>query len=284
MQPIAQMLLANRDFRRRFRLLCLPPVHELKPHQSRQVLRAVQAASVLIHQPVQDGYRDLAFSGSEFLRRQLPQGAIALAFPSLYFWGYSPEVIYIRRPDGQIYQGPAGDYHNRYILEGFLEQQPLQIVLDRLSAVTGIDSDFSRQVAENSLEELSRREQPLEIQILPWLRRHWQQQRLFWTPNHPSRALLAAIAQQLLFKLGCDPSRQSRLAQIQTALLDEPLGESSFPIHPATYANLGLRFPNPEVVISHHRPQTLTAMVEGFYCYYAQHPEVLESYRLKLIH
>jgi hypothetical protein len=283
-QPVAQLLLANRSFRQRYRLICLPPVHEVQPHQSAQILEAVRQADVFIHQPVQDNYRKLGFAGSQFLCNQLPQGAIALAFPSLYFMGYSPEIIYIRRPDGQIFQGPAGDYHNRYILDGVLEQHSLQLMFDRLSALEGIAPALSQQIAEASFAELSRREQALPVQIVPWLRQHWQQQRLFWTANHPSRAVLEEVARQLLLKLGCDPLPQSQLARLQVALGDEPLGESSFPIHPSTYHNLGCQFPNPNRVSSGFRHRPLQTMVQAFYRYYAHNPEVLESYRLKLIH
>jgi hypothetical protein len=282
--PIALLLTTHRQFRQQYSILKIPPVQDLQPSDERRVLTAVREADLFLYQPVQDGYRGLPFAGTKFLVQENPPAALKLSFPSLYFRGYSPEIIYIRRPDGRIYDGPASHYHNTHIIEQYSAGRPASEALAHLLNAELVPAEQSLAVAEHSLEELRRHETDARIRVSDFVAQNLRRQRLFLTVNHPALALLAYVAQKILERLGIDPFPVSWLRTLQGRLGYEPLGATYFSIHPATYRNLNLAFPNPQRFVSRHGAWNLPTVVRNFYRYYDQHPEVLEAYRQKLVH
>jgi hypothetical protein len=282
--PIALLLLAHQQFRQQYSIVKIPPVQDLQPSDQPRVLSAVRQADLFIYQPVQDDYRGLPFAGTKFLREQTAPGSLQLSFPSLYFRGYSPEIVYIRRPDGRIYDGPASHYHNTYIIEQYCAGRPGSAALAHLLDPELVPAEQSLAVADRSMEELRRHETDVLIPVSDFVAQNFRRQRLFLTINHPALALLAYVAQSILEKLGIDPFPVSWFRQLQRRLGYEPLGAAFFSIHPATYRNLNLAFPNPPRFTSKHGAWHLSTVVSNFYRYYDQHPEVLEAYRQKLVH
>lgn len=208
-------------------------VHLLRDEEEAAYAPLFREADFILSQHVADTY-PCAFVRTSELRQRY--GSKLLLWLNLYFRGYNPELFVLRMDGRTPLRGPLGDYHCRAFFEGWQQELPVREILARHG-----DPEYNREryaaVPEASLAELQRREELTQTRILPVLRDLVWKQRLFFTFNHPSWALLEMLAASLLELMGLSAAPRRSLRG------SEPLGMIRIPLNPWVRQAHDLKFP-----------------------------------------
>jgi hypothetical protein len=168
----------------------IPPVHELAAADLPHLRRTLARASVLISQPVRDGYHDLPL-GSDQLAAAVPPGATVLRVPVIRFAGLYPTQAIIRPPSDRSAVPPLVPYHDLATLAraaGHGDGPTL--------SVTKV-----QRVAAISLAELRRRELAHDTVAVAdlFVAPDFAQMR---TINHPGNSVWETLARRVRERLG----------------------------------------------------------------------------------
>lgn len=195
------------NFTNAFTWKVFPGVFAITPEEVTTLREELRTTDVFLFHPVQESYRNNIGVGSKTLKSFLPQHAVCLSVSPTYWDAYNPELFYLRNPDGS-HVTEQFDYHNRLIFKSFIEGLSVKDTILRFSDPTVYAG--SLPVAMNSLEELKHREMSLDIKTESFIRRNFHEQRLFWTLNHPTNALLLHIADQIFSLLNVKNDLQKK--------------------------------------------------------------------------
>lgn len=179
-------------------LLRMPPVHELDAADAARLHEVLAGASVLIAQPVKADYHGLPL-GTRQLAASLPPSGRAVTFPVVRFTGLYPFQAALHVP-GTEEVPPIVAYHDVRTLAAAAGTP----VRSELSA------DAVRAEAADSLAELERREQSLDVSISDLFAE--PRFELVRTVNHPGNEVILEIGDRVLRALGrpgtaTDPGR-----------------------------------------------------------------------------
>lgn len=174
-------------------------VHEAEPDPEDRLLSEFAGSDVVLAQRVSDSY-PTAYLRTRHLRAAL--GDRLVVWPNVYYRGYNPEYRYLRR-DGRHLEGPLGDYHLSWVVDGWLAGRPVADVVADLRSVDA-NAVFA-DVPEESLADLRSREADVDVPISDHIEEWRWATRLCWTFNHPTQALLDELAARVLRRLGVKP-------------------------------------------------------------------------------
>jgi hypothetical protein len=248
-------------------------VHELSSAELPQVYAAVRGADLLLTQPVSSNYRGVGFS-SDHLISLLGPFARTIYYPSLYFGGYFPNLLYLRKPGGGLFTGPGGDYHDRNILDCFIARRTVQSSIAFLADENCYDKSVLRRNTEATLDELRWRESTMEIKIADYIADNLRDRRLFYVFNHPINEVMFQVCSQFSGLIGC------RFSGVDLASVDNWLSAVAFPVHPAVHQALGLRFSyTGRFNASGKRDLPMADALELFFDYYNRTPEAVAVYQ-----
>ena len=198
-------------------------VHLAKPEEEAAVMERLSGADIVLAQIVADTYP------VPYVRNGVQREAFGdklFLWLNLYYRGQNPELTYIRKLPNRHRRYPLSDYHITTIAEAYKAGLSVDATVERLA-----DPDYNRAtyegVAAASLDELRRREDGLPVKIVDDIAEREASERLFFTFNHPSVALLAEYAGRILTALGLPP----RLA-IAPGMMNEPLSPVVVPPNP----------------------------------------------------
>ena len=180
----------------------IPPVFELTTSDLGPLRRLLGRTSVLLSQPVQDGYRDLPLGTAE-VASLMPAGSTVIRWPVVRCAALHPCQAIIRDPRDPTRDPPLVPYHDLRTLASARSGQ------DLLAA--DIPVEGCRTVASASLAELRRRERlHCDVAVSDVLERP----RIgdMFTVNHPGNRVLLALAHRLQQAIGgvpdaADPAR-----------------------------------------------------------------------------
>ncbi len=266
------MLATNEQFSQRFEFVSFPAVHEIDPATVPALHEAVAAATIVMPQRVDEGYRDGLGLGTETLAR-IAGRATVVRWPSVYWAGYFPDLFYLRDAAGRpVVDGPF-DYHDRLILRAFAEGL-------EVSAVCCLMADAERpsnapEWAAHATAELDVRGRDCDIDVAPFIASHFRSEMLFFSMNHPTNRLLAFIAQEISERIGLGGRTKSECVPV------EILSHTFYPLHANHVRSLELSFGH-DVRAGNApfriRGQTYEAQeaVQAFFAYYAEHPDLVE--------
>ncbi len=272
------LLSMNEAFAERFELVSFPAVHEIPDEQIPELHRAVEGASVALLQKVDDGYRDGIGLGTAQLAA-IAGSATVVRWPSTFWAGYVPDMFYLRDAEGRpVVDGPF-DYHDRVILQAFVDGAGVEETCARL-ADPARPSDAVAW-ANAATAELALRGEGCDVQVTSYIEERFREELLFFTMNHPTDVLLGYMADEALALLGLPTGRAPRAPGV-----DEFLSSTFYPLHANHVQALDLRF-GPQVVAGGGRPFRIRgvdlappAAVEAFFEYYRCNPELVEINRV----
>lgn len=165
-----------------------PPVHELTADDVPFLQRLLARASFLVVQPIHDDYHDLPL-GTRQLIAGLPASARSVTVPIVRYTGLQPYQSVIRVPEVPT-APPIVDYLDVRELS-LAAGLPLPPALGRAAV---------HAVADDSLAELRRREQDLDVSASDlFARPTFEHMR---TVNHPGNPVWLALAERVLSALG----------------------------------------------------------------------------------
>ncbi len=187
----------------------VPPVHELVTTDLAAYDRLLAAATLLVSQPVRDGYRGLPLGTDEVASRLAP-GGVVVRWPVVRWQGLHPYQAIVRAADGA--EPPVVPYHD-------------------LRTLTGREPDAPDLVAAEaaSRAELVRREQrDCDVAVSDLLAGPDAVHVL----NHPGNRLMLGLAHRVQQAVGAAPDAADPGRVL--------LGGVRAPLEPAALAALGL--------------------------------------------
>ena len=174
----------------------IPPVHELTAEDLPHVRRLLARTTILMAQPVRDGYRDLPL-GTDEAAALMPSGARVELFPSVRDNAAHPYQALVHG-DG-LSDPPVSPYHDLRLIAATagLPGGPDSLEPEELVAAW-------RQIGADSVATMARRateQGTLDVhdvvQDAPGR---------FWTLNHPDNHLILTLTSRLRGRLGLDDS------------------------------------------------------------------------------
>jgi hypothetical protein len=268
-QPIAQLLLQNEKFSEQFEYIPFPkPVFMLTESDFDAVAELVSSVDLFVQQSVGEAFGKMY--STENLNTLTKPTCQNISFPSIYFTGYSPEISYLRIVGGNINE--FSDYHDVNLLNLFLSE-PGRDIEQCIELYRNNDYYSQQQVLKNatlSLAKLREKEANSLTKSVGFIEEHWQKERLFFSMNHPSRALLKHVVGQIHRLLGIPV--QSDAGNFQY------LGESILPIYGAISRHLS--FANSEQLKMRGKPISLEEYVKNHIAVYKQADEAKLKHNL----
>lgn len=242
---------------RHFRVLRFPAAHLVTRAQLWPVRRLFRTSDVVIAQLIRDGYRDLPIGTRELSRGS--RGRV-ITFPVMFYRGLHPFLVYVHA-DGQLgTPAPLTEgYHDARIIAAAGARMDADVAL-RFFESWAPSPAFLSDVASRSAAELARREAELDVAVSPVIAQLGET--AFWTLNHPSNAVLAEAAEQIMGHLGLEPKPAVPRAELLVDVVVPP-ARASVAGHAEVW-RIGQRsVPFADVVMEHLR-------------FYREHPRVLE--------
>ncbi len=171
----------------------MPPVHELGAGDLPHLARWLARATVLVSQPVRDGYRGLPLGTAE-LAGALPPGARVLRIPVIRVAGLYPTHAIVRPPSDPSLVPPVVEYHDLRVLAeaaGLPALPPLRPAMVRAVARLSQDALRAREAAHGTLVVSDLFDAPAFAQMR--------------TLNHPGNPVWSAVAARVRSTLGLPP-------------------------------------------------------------------------------
>ncbi|UPM49177.1 WcbI family polysaccharide biosynthesis putative acetyltransferase [Synechococcus sp. A10-1-5-1] len=195
------------------------PIHTLGREDWEEFSETLRSVSFIFHQPIGDRFREYSISS---LKAKIDR-PIYISFPSVYFKGYHPWLLYLRLPTGGTLQGVLGDYHDERVVRSYLSGHSV------LQACEVFDNQYTLAPNHIDLEfqNLRKKERGLDCKAWGYIYNHYRQNKLFYTMNHPANDVLIHIARQLLARVG-HPLSHDRLKFVLN--LKDYLSTTSAPI------------------------------------------------------
>jgi len=190
-RPIAELL---KKLNSNIEVINIAIVHLLKSEQYSEYNDDFESADYIISQLVADNY-PCEFVRSRSLKEKY--GAKVVTIVNLFFLGYTPDLFYIRIPEKGTLKGPLGDYHNKTIVESWINGRSVQETAKLLKNIEYNTHKYSL-VLSQSLVELESREEHSDVKICSYIAKEMFLQRLFFTFNHPTKTLLTAYTTRIL--------------------------------------------------------------------------------------
>jgi hypothetical protein len=189
------------------------------------------------HDPKPFPYRDL-----------LPADCVTVKFPAIdfnLFWPFRCANPY-DEPELPIFPFGQFPYGDRIVLEcvdkGMAPEKIIAHYRDGWDKY-GVDLDRLLQLES---ARLTARDAHCDVKMGEYVMTHFREERLYWTPDHPSNALLRELMHRLL-KARADALPALAELDIDATMLyrlspEGPLGVISVPIHPRVAEHLGLHW------------------------------------------
>jgi hypothetical protein len=180
-----------------------PPIHTVDKHSPDALYSALSDVDVIVHQPISDSFQKASIRE---IKKRYPSKTY-ISFPSIYFNGYFPNLMYLRLPRGGTLKGIIGDFHDRRVVTGVLDGLSDAEIVQKMSEPT-YDLDNIAPI-NDSLKELRGRESDLDIKVAPLIKESVFEKRLFYVFNHPCNTLLIHVAVSVCEILGIDINKDA---------------------------------------------------------------------------
>jgi hypothetical protein len=167
-------------------------LHLAREDQEQAHQEAIHSADVIIAQ-----FTDDAFKPSHLRSSVLRESGKAIIWPNIFFSGQQPFLRYVTSPTYGRLNGPLDVYHDvRIMTHWHMERFGTPLFNE------SFDASFAERVANQSLEELARRESNCDVSVAEKINSMWRDERLFFTFNHPTISLLKHVAELVFREIG----------------------------------------------------------------------------------
>lgn len=253
------------------RMLRLPPVFEMTAAGVARLHALLPRAGVLVTQPVKDAYR-IPGCGSRQLAALLPPAARVVTVPSTHYEGLFPWQVYGHDERGERVDAPVVDYHDLRLLDAADRGMDLAGALEHVAS-TDARPVGVRAVARDSIAELRRRAEPLDVDTSDAVLAAGVG--AAWTVNHPSNTVLGALGASVLEILGWSggpalPDHEM-LGRIRTPVAEDVVTALGLPTGGAREhwqvdgADVGLQeIAGPAMALYRERPDVVSATLARY--------------------
>jgi len=246
----------------RYEVVQLKPIHEMTEQDRAAMPALVASLDVFLFQEIGPSMHP---ADTAHLMQFLSGRAIS--FPSMWFAGHLPDMVYFRDEAGSKICGADYVYHSLVIAACYLNELSVSQAVDFFLDPEAIDPAYLLANYRAGLDELRRREVNCEITITDMIDEKGPSWRGFHVMNHPCGDLLGHVFNQALTLLDVAPMEHS----------GDPLSYMRWPISGAVKRAFGT--PGPAEFVGSEGPVPLREMVAGFYAIYDRNPEILAHNR-----
>ncbi|WP_432697900.1 WcbI family polysaccharide biosynthesis putative acetyltransferase [Marinobacterium sp. YM272] len=180
----------------RFKVDLVIRAHKYKSHDPK-VYDVMEDADYIITQNISEKIHGI---GTNTISDKFPGKVVKIL--NLFFTGYHPDWCYIPRVKGVRCQSPIGDYHNRTVLDSYINGDDEEETIRKYR-----DYEYNSKkyigVAEDSLIELKNRERHVDVKMTDIIEKDFLKGKCrFYTFNHPYSDLLEIQVNRILELLG----------------------------------------------------------------------------------
>ncbi|WP_285164759.1 WcbI family polysaccharide biosynthesis putative acetyltransferase [Shewanella goraebulensis] len=230
--PLADILMRQPSFAAHYQYIKMPkPAYMLQQADYESVKNVLEQIDLFIHQDISNAFGP-RFNTSH-LKTLMKPGSETISFPSIYFTGYHPEICYLRHIDKKANE--FSDYHDQNLIQRYIEQPETAYEKSNkaINDPTYYSEQFINKNAADSLTELKRREEKLDIRLSDFIEQHWKEELLFFSMNHPSRTVLNELTRRVITKLSLE----------ENAIIGkfQHLNESSLPIYASVLKHIKVK-------------------------------------------
>lgn len=265
---IPSFLATSSEFTERYEIIPVKPVFVIKSSQDVEEFRdTVSQCDVLVTQPISgEKYKNMGIDTAS-IKNILKSNARFFAVPTPYFTGYFPEQFYLHDANGNLVgecEGLPAPYHNKVILYGYIHKMSAEQTYDMLYGEKSCENP--EKILKDTITELQNREKSTSFPISDFIIQNFQKQRLFWTINHPTNALICYISEQIANVLSKDDNQKYIIKNIEKEFLNDWVT----PILPSVEKKLKL-----EITDSWYNTKYTIDFIKATYAYYDKHPELV---------
>ena len=268
-EPIRTLLAGSTAFADAYETVRIPPVHEITVRQLEKLHRLLGMTSLIVAQPIKDGYRRLPL-GINQIRDHAPTGCKIIRFPALHYDALYPFQVTILLRDWFAVPAPITVYHDLRTLCAAARGSTGD---SGARWVSGYEppEPMLRVAAEEARTMMRHRESKADIQVLDWITASPESHAdSFFTISHPSLRVLNRIAESVHEILGLSSPTNGRSHH-------EPLGVLRTPLEQPVIDVLGLASaPRPDWTIK-GKTTSMDDVVRRQLAWYRDHPEVVEA-------
>ena len=165
----------------------------------------VETADVILTQPVADGYRGTDILSTSWMRARARKDAIFLVFPVIYHRGLLPQCFTL----ADYHTGRLA-YHDAHALDYFLMGEGAEAFVRATNRSDFLPESFVLSELSRTTLELLRRERAfaVDLPVSDIIASRLMSGQPMYTVNHPSRTVMADLADRVLERLG-RPERAS---------------------------------------------------------------------------
>jgi Polysaccharide biosynthesis enzyme WcbI len=259
---IANFMLTSPSFANRYEYMATKPVQTIKNKHLEDWKTAISESDLIVYQKISESYKFPSVSESNMLKIAKPE-SIKISFPSLFFNAYFPQL------GGNLYNQNKNisllDQVDDYLwlglyAKGYSHQQTKEIVMN--------PDLFSKEEAQHfyemSISELQKREQFLQVTASDIYAALYQNVKLGYQFNHPTRVLTVKVVNRILALLQEDLVEESseKIRRKNPNLVTAG-------IYPSLYYGLGLEFEEDfELYNTTEGPHTLSFLLEKMWRFY----------------
>lgn len=237
---IKNILEANEEFASKYQIFDLKIAHLLSHKDIVELEASATNADLFIHQKISDNYNGIPQLGTNYLRSKTKANCESISIPVSYFTGYNPELIYFRDQQNKYMEWELSAYHDFHILNLFYQhKKPLEII-DIIQKPDFYKPQYGIKNLNQSLSSLINREEGLDIKISGFIKKYYQEYKLFHTFNHPSSAVMHCVVSKILQRINLLDYFNEEIVFNQPEVLDN----SCCPIYPSIQNQLKLKFNN----------------------------------------
>lgn len=183
-----------------YRLVWIPSAHEIRASELPTIRKIVSRTDLFITQQIRSGYRGLPIGNSDF-EALLPIGARIVRYPVVFYEGIYPYQVYINPGYELSPSAPITEYNDLRVIaskfQGFSVEDTIALI-EKFSPA----EDAIRSIHQDSVTELKRREDELDIEISDTVSS--LKTKSVHTINHPSNQVLRIVTQRILNRLNLE--------------------------------------------------------------------------------
>lgn len=257
---IANMLEYNKDFHSRYALLRVPQIHLYKDEdQMKQIFYKnglMEKVDLFIYQNVKEDNRFSPWLGVARILEQMGAGCKKLCIHNIYFDGYfiqydADENRYFTNMNQKDFPYTDGIVH-----ELVAEGKGIDEIIEMINETDFIPPETVLEKCEKSIENLRKREVKVDVPIVDYIEKHYREEQLFYTYNHPKNIVIYEYVKRILKAVGIGNADEFTEEELNLAF--GTLRINNFPVFPCVISALGLKKYERKVRISHISTELIT--------------------------
>lgn len=169
-------------------------VHLLTNSDVEVISHTLMEADVIVSQQLNESYH-IECLRTENLKQRY--GSKLVVIPNIFLTKYCPDLVYISSPELGRLPSMLDIYHSRIIFEAWRSNESKTSVLSCLDDKDYWNNEYHDNVSK-SIAELKKRDMESDITVFDIIENVSEKDRPFFTFNHPSNQVLAALSKRIL--------------------------------------------------------------------------------------